>query len=76
MELGQRSRGRTCARSFIRVAALGRRRLPPGDEDIYSLDELKALVAGLRDPGYCWDIGQIKLGSAPAHATYLIGYPP
>lgn len=42
----------------------------------YSPDELKALVAGLRDPGYRWDIGQLRLGAAPAHATYLIGYPP
>lgn len=43
---------------------------------VYSPAELTALLTQLRDPGYRWDIGRIKLGSAPAHATYLIGYPP
>ena len=43
---------------------------------IYSAEELKELVAGLRDPGYRWDIGRFPLGSAPAQGTYVIGYPP
>ncbi len=43
---------------------------------VYSPDELRALVATLKDPGYTWDIGKLALGSAPAHATYLVGYPP
>lgn len=40
---------------------------------IYGPDELRELVAGLDAPGWTWEIGQIKLGDAPAHATYLIG---
>lgn len=43
---------------------------------VYSAEECHELVAELRDPGYRWDIGRFRLGSAPAHATYLIGYPP
>lgn len=43
---------------------------------VYTPEECRELVAGLRDPGYRWDIGRIKLGSAPVHGTYLIGYPP
>jgi SAM-dependent methyltransferase len=42
---------------------------------IYSVDELRALVADLDAPDWTWEIGQIKLGSAPLHATYLIGRP-
>lgn len=42
---------------------------------IYGEDELRELVRGLDDPGYTWEIGRIQLGSAPAHATYLIGRP-
>jgi hypothetical protein len=43
---------------------------------IYSEPELRALVRDL--PGaerWTWEIGRIRLGRAPAHATYLIGYP-
>jgi hypothetical protein len=43
---------------------------------IYSPDELRALVATLKAPGWEWDIGQVKLGDAPLHGTWLIGYPP
>jgi hypothetical protein len=43
---------------------------------IWSVGELKELVAELDAPGWSWDIGLIKLGKAPAHATYLVGYPP
>lgn len=43
---------------------------------IYSVGELQALVADLDAPGWTWDIGRIQLGSAPAHATYLVGVPP
>lgn len=42
---------------------------------IYGEDELRELVAGIDAPGWTWDIGRIKLGDAPAHATYLIGRP-
>lgn len=43
---------------------------------IYSQGELAELVGSLDAPGWTWDIGTIKLGAAPAHATYLVGYPP
>ncbi len=42
---------------------------------IYSPDELRALVATIDAPDWDWEIGTIKLGDAPAHATYLIGTP-
>jgi len=42
---------------------------------IYSVEELRELVAGIDAPDWEWDIGTIKLGNAPAHATYLIGRP-
>ncbi|MDP2309776.1 MAG: class I SAM-dependent methyltransferase [Pseudomonadota bacterium] len=42
---------------------------------IYDEDELRVLVAGIDAPDYTWEIGRIRLGSAPAHATYLIGLP-
>lgn len=42
---------------------------------IYSVEELRELVAGIDAPDWEWDIGTIKLGDAPAHATYLIGTP-
>lgn len=43
---------------------------------VYSPDELKALVATL-DGGesFRWEIGRIRLGRAPVHATYLVGTP-
>lgn len=43
---------------------------------VYSPAELHALVGTLDAPGWTWDIGRIRLGRAPAHATYLVGYPP
>lgn len=42
---------------------------------IYSTDELNALVADLDAPDWVWEIGAIKLGNAPLHGTYLVGYP-
>jgi SAM-dependent methyltransferase len=43
---------------------------------IYSADELRALVAEIDAPSdWVWDIGTIKLGNAPLHGTYLVGYP-
>jgi hypothetical protein len=42
---------------------------------IYSEDELRELVAGLDAPNWKWEIGKIKLGDAPLHASYLIGRP-
>lgn len=44
---------------------------------VYSVDELRALVADLDVPdGWTWDIGRFRLGAAPVHATYLVGIPP
>lgn len=42
---------------------------------IYSVEELRELVSTIDAPDWEWDIGTIKLGDAPAHATYLIGKP-
>jgi hypothetical protein len=42
---------------------------------IYSVEELRELVAGIDAQDWEWDIGTIKLGNAPAHATYLVGTP-
>jgi hypothetical protein len=45
---------------------------------VYSTDELAELVASLPEQdrdAFVWDIGRIRLGSAPAHATYLFGRP-
>lgn len=42
---------------------------------IYGEDELRELVAGIDAPDWVWEIGKIKLGKAPLHATYLIGRP-
>lgn len=42
---------------------------------IYSVEELKELVATLDAPDWEWDIGTLRLGAAPAHATYLLGRP-
>jgi len=44
---------------------------------VYSVAELRALVGGIPEAdGWTWDIGRIRLGRAPAYATYLVGYPP
>jgi hypothetical protein len=43
---------------------------------IYSEQELRELVSQLdTPPDWVWDIGTIKLGSAPLHGTYLVGHP-
>lgn len=42
---------------------------------IYSEEELRALVAQIDAPDWVWDIGRVKLGNAPLHGTYLVGYP-
>lgn len=42
---------------------------------IYGVDELRALVAEIDAPDWDWDIGTVKLGNAPLHGTYLVGYP-
>lgn len=42
---------------------------------IYSVEELRALVAEIDAPDWVWDIGTIQLGNAPMHGTYLVGYP-
>jgi hypothetical protein len=43
---------------------------------VYSVPELRELVREVNAPGWQWDAGRIRLGAAPAWATYLIGYPP
>lgn len=43
---------------------------------IYSEPELRELTDSIETPpGWHWDIGKIRLGKAPAHATYLVGRP-
>lgn len=42
---------------------------------VYAPEELRALVDGLPDNDYHWEIGRVPLGG-PAKATYLIGRPP
>ncbi len=42
---------------------------------IYSERELRELVSGIDARAWRWDIGRVRLGRAPAHATYLIGMP-
>lgn len=42
---------------------------------IYTEEELRELVAQIDAPDWVWDIGTIKLGNAPLHGTYLVGYP-
>jgi hypothetical protein len=43
---------------------------------IYSEPELRELADSIETPpGWVWDIGKIKLGKTPAHATYLVGRP-
>jgi hypothetical protein len=45
---------------------------------VYSTAELRALVDSLeprhRD-AYHWDVGRLRLGATPAHATFLVGIP-
>ena len=52
---------------------------PPPHIDLplreFTLEELRELVADIDASDWEWDIGTIKLGDAPAHATYLIGKP-
>ena len=43
---------------------------------VYSVEELRALVAAVDAPGWSWDIGRIALPGAPSPATYLVGHPP
>jgi hypothetical protein len=43
---------------------------------VYSPTELRELASSIDAPGWTWDIGRIRLGRAPAHATYLVAYPP
>lgn len=43
---------------------------------IYSEEELRELVAQIdAPPDWVWEIGTVKLGRAPIHGTYLVGYP-
>ncbi|NRA03622.1 MAG: class I SAM-dependent methyltransferase [Myxococcales bacterium] len=44
---------------------------------VYSVPELEALVSEVRAEatGYRFEVGRIRIGRTPAHATYLIGIP-
>ena len=42
---------------------------------IYSVPELEQLIEGLGGDDYVWEMGRIKLGGQPVHATYLLGQP-
>ncbi len=43
---------------------------------IYSEAELRELTSSIETPtGWTWAIGRVRLGKAPAHATYLLGLP-
>lgn len=42
---------------------------------VYSPAELREMVSQLGASDYAWQIGRIRLGPAPAHASYLIGHP-
>jgi SAM-dependent methyltransferase len=42
---------------------------------VYSVEELRALVAEIDAPDWVWDIGTVPLGKGPLHGTYLVGYP-
>jgi len=42
---------------------------------VYSVAELRELVAGLRGEEYVWEIGAEPMTRIPAPVTYLVGYP-
>ena len=42
---------------------------------VYSVEELRELVAEIDAPDWVWDIGSVRLGNAPLHGTFLLGYP-
>jgi hypothetical protein len=42
---------------------------------VYSVPELKELVASLDGPGYTWEIGTASTGTPVFDFTYLVGYP-
>jgi hypothetical protein len=41
----------------------------------YTLQELDAMVASLPDGSFQWESGRVRIGSPPAHVTYLLGWP-
>ncbi len=41
----------------------------------YSLTELDEMVASLDGDSFSWQTGRVKIGSQPAHVTYLLGWP-
>ncbi len=42
---------------------------------IWSTQELEELVADLQAEDWVWEIGRTRLGGAPLHGTWLVGYP-
>jgi hypothetical protein len=41
----------------------------------YTVAELDEMVSGLEGDGFTWETGRVKIGSQPAHVTYLLGWP-
>ena len=41
----------------------------------YSTSELDAMVASIDGDAFEWETGRVKIGSQPAHVTYLVGWP-
>jgi hypothetical protein len=41
----------------------------------YSVSELEGLIASIDGESFEWEVGQVKIGSQPAHVTYLLGRP-
>lgn len=41
----------------------------------YTIPELDEMVASLDGDGFAWESGRLRIGSQPAHVTYLLGWP-
>lgn len=41
----------------------------------YSVKELDEMVASIDSDTFVWETGRVKIGSQPAHVTYLLGWP-
>jgi hypothetical protein len=42
---------------------------------VYSPQELDDLLDGIDGESFAWETGRVKMGSQPAHVTYLLGWP-
>lgn len=41
----------------------------------YTVEELDEMIAGIDGDAFAWETGRVKIGSQPAHVTYLLGWP-